>query len=219
MSTPRYAVLVSGRGSNLAALLTAAAAGALPAPPALVLSNRAQAPALDLARAAQVPTCVLDHRAFEQRADFDRALADILEGAGAHWVVLAGFMRVLTQDFVTRYAARLVNIHPSLLPAFPGLDTHARALASGTPWHGASVHFVTEQVDGGPVIAQARVPVLRQDTPETLSARVLTAEHRLYPTVLDWLLRGRAQLRGAQVYLDGCSLDAPVQWEGADAAA
>lgn len=218
MSTPRYAVLVSGRGSNLQALLAAAHGGQLPAPPTLVLSNRPDAAALEHARAAAIPTQVLDHRAYAQRTGFDTALARALEQAGIEWVALAGFMRVLTPGFVAAHAGRLVNIHPSLLPELPGLDTHARAIAAGAHWHGASVHFVTTQVDGGPVIAQARVPVQPNDTAETLGARVLAAEHRLYPPVLAWLLAGRVQLRHGQVHLDGIARTVPLQLGDTDVA-
>jgi phosphoribosylglycinamide formyltransferase 1 len=208
---PRLAVLVSGRGSNLQAILDAAATGSLGCTPVLVVSNRPGAAALERARVAGVPTAVVDHRAYRDRAAFEMALGAVLDGADVTWVALAGFMRVLTADFVAQRAGRLVNIHPSLLPAWPGLDTHAQVLAAGERWHGASVHFVTAQVDGGPVIAQVRVPVLPGDTPDTLAARVLRGEHRLYPAVLAWLAAGRVAFRDGRVWMDGAPLGEPVR--------
>jgi phosphoribosylglycinamide formyltransferase-1 len=181
----RTAILVSGRGSNMRALVEAARHPGYPAQIALVLSNRPDAPALDWARAHGVETAVVDHRAFfRDREAFERALHAELEARDVGCVALAGFMRVLTPSFVGRWTKRLVNIHPSLLPAFPGLDTHARALAAGVGEHGCTVHFVAPEVDAGPIIAQARVPVLADDTADALAARVLEAEHRLYPAAL-----------------------------------
>jgi phosphoribosylglycinamide formyltransferase-1 len=177
-----------------------------------VISNRPNAGGLDLAAAAGVPTAVVDHRRFPDRSAFEQALDAQLASAPFDLIVLAGFMRVLTADFVARHRGRLVNIHPSLLPDFPGLHTHERALAAGVAEHGASVHFVTAAVDGGPLIAQIRVPVRAGDTPDTLAARVLAAEHRLYPTVLGWYAQGRLALAGERVLLDGLWLAAPVQF-------
>ena len=211
----RLAVLLSGRGSNLDSILRACAAGTLPARVVQVISNRPGAGGLTLAAAAGVPVAVVDHRQFADRAGFERALDAQLAAVPCDLVVLAGFMRVLTADFVARHRGRLINIHPSLLPEFPGLDTHARALAAGVAEHGASVHFVTTAVDGGPLVAQIRVPVRAGDTPETLAARVLAAEHRLYPTVLGWYARGRLTLAGEQVQLDGLPLAAPVPFAAA----
>jgi phosphoribosylglycinamide formyltransferase-1 len=211
----RIAVLISGRGSNLDAILHACAAGALPAQVVQVISNRPGAGGLTLAAAAGVPASVVDHRQFADRAGFEQALDVQLAAVPCDLLVLAGFMRVLTAAFVARHSGRLINIHPSLLPAFPGLDTHARALAAGVTEHGASVHFVTAAVDGGPLIAQIRVPVRASDTPDTLAARVLAAEHRLYPTVLGWYARGRLALASEQVRLDGLPLAAPVQFAAA----
>lgn len=208
----RLAVLISGRGSNLGAILDAIAAGRLAAQVVLVLSNRPGAAGLDLAAAAGLTTAVVDHRWYPDRAAFERALVAALDVAHPDLLVLAGFMRVLTADFVHRYRGRLINIHPSLLPAFAGLDTHARALAAGVAEHGASVHFVTAAVDGGPLIAQIRVPVLAGDTPDTLAARVLLAEHQLYPLVISWHAAGRLVLDGDTVQLDGLPLAAPVQF-------
>lgn len=208
----RLAVLISGRGSNLKAILDAIAAGRLAAQVVLVLSNRPGASGLDVAAAAAVPTAVIDHRQYPDRPAFEQALLTALDAAQAELLVLAGFMRVLTADFVHHYRGRLINIHPSLLPAFAGLDTHARALAAGATEHGASVHFVTAAVDGGPLIAQIRVPVLAGDTPDTLAARVLPVEHRLYPLVIGWYAAGRLALGGDTVQLDGLPLVAPVQF-------
>lgn len=208
----RLAVLISGRGSNLKAILDAIAAGRLAVQVVLVLSNRPGASGLDIAAAADLPTAVIDHRQYPDRPAFEQALVSGLDAAQADLLVLAGFMRVLTADFVQRYRGRLINIHPSLLPAFAGLDTHARALAAGATEHGASVHFVTAAVDGGPLIAQIRVPVRVDDTPDTLAARVLPAEHRLYPLVIAWYAAGRLALGGDTVRLDGLPLAAPVQF-------
>lgn len=183
-------VLISGRGSNLAAILRAG----LPARVAAVISNRADAAGLALARQAEVPAFVLDHREFAAREDFDAALAAAIDRHAPSLVVLAGFMRVLTAGFVERYRGRLINIHPSLLPAFAGLETHRRALEAGVRIHGCTVHFVTPAVDGGPIIAQAAVAVLPNDDEATLAARVLAEEHRLYPQAIRWFLDGRLRL-------------------------
>lgn len=207
----RLAVLISGRGSNLKAILDAIAAGRLAARVVLVLSNRPGAAGLDLAATAGLTTALVDHRQYPDRPAFEQALVTALDAAEADLLVLAGFMRVLTADFVRRYRGRLINIHPSLLPAFAGLDTHARALAAGVTEHGASVHFVTAAVDGGPLIAQTRVPVRGDDTPDTLAARVLQVEHWLYPQVISWYAAGRLALDGDAVLLDGLPLKSPVQ--------
>lgn len=194
MARKRVAVLISGRGSNMAALIAAARDPDYPADIVLVASNRPDAAGLAHAANAGIATAVVDHTAFVGKAAFEAALDTRLRDANADIVCLAGFMRVLSADFVGRWQGRLINIHPSLLPAFPGLDTHARALAAGVARHGATVHFVTADVDAGPVIAQAAVPVLPGDTPETLAARVLEAEHRLYPEALAKVASGRAGL-------------------------
>jgi formyltetrahydrofolate-dependent phosphoribosylglycinamide formyltransferase len=178
----RAAVLISGRGSNLGALLAAASDPAYPAEIALVVSNQPDAPGLALADAAKVPTSVLDHRRFgHDRAAHEAAVDAELHRHGADIVCLAGYMRVLTPFLVRRWTGRMLNIHPSLLPAFPGLDTHARALAAGVKLHGCTVHLVTEAVDDGPILIQAAVPVLPRDTAEALAARVLAQEHVIYP--------------------------------------
>lgn len=199
MTRRRVAVLVSGRGSNLQALLDAAAAPDYPAEIALVISNVADVQALERAARAEVRTAVLSHRGFKDREAFERVLSERLEEARIELVCQAGFMRILTPWFVERWHNRLINIHPSLLPAFPGLDTHARALAAGVKLHGCSVHFVRAEVDSGPIIGQAAVPVLAEDTPRTLAARVLQAEHRLYPHCLKLLLEGAVRLEGERV--------------------
>jgi len=186
-------VLISGRGSNLRALVEAAL------PMVAVVSNRPDAAGLGFAAERGIATAVVDHKAYADRDSFDTALANAVDAHAPDLVVLAGFMRVLTPGFVRRYAGRLMNVHPSLLPAFPGLDTHARALAAGSKLHGCSVHFVTEALDEGPIVAQAAVPVLDDDSPETLAARVLRQEHRLLPAAVRWFLEGRMAINGARV--------------------
>ncbi len=182
---PKVGILISGRGSNMEALLHAAASPTYPAAIALVLSNNPDAPGLATARAAGIPTVAIDHRPFRRdRPAHEAAIAAELDAAGVEIVCLAGYMRLLTPYFVTRYAGRMLNIHPSLLPAFPGLDTHARALAAGVKLHGCTVHLVTEIMDQGPILAQAAVPVLPTDDEPSLAARVLAQEHRLYPAAL-----------------------------------
>lgn len=183
-------VLISGRGSNLQAILEAGI------PVCAVISNQADAAGLAVAARHGVATGVVEHRAFAGRESFDAALAAAIDRHAPKLVALAGFMRVLTPGFVARYAGRLVNIHPSLLPEFPGLDTHARALAAGVQRHGCTVHFVTAQLDHGPVISQASVPVLPGDSAQTLAARVLEQEHLLYPQAIRWFLDGKLVIEG-----------------------
>jgi len=179
------AVLISGRGSNMVALIEAARAVDYPARIALVLSNLPNAGGLARAEAAGIPVATVDHRAFgKDREAFERAVDNTLRQSGVELVALAGFMRVLTPWFIGRWQGRLINIHPSLLPAFPGLNTHARALEAGVAEHGCTVHLVTSELDAGPTIAQARVPVLPGDDAATLAARVLEQEHRIYPQAL-----------------------------------
>ena len=191
----RTAVLISGRGSNMAALLDAAADPAYPAEIALVLSNRADAAGLERARDAGVATAVVESRAFKgDRAGFEAAMEAELARHGIALIALAGFMRVLTEGFVTSWRDRMINIHPSLLPSFRGLDTHGRALAAGVRLHGCTVHLVSPGVDEGPILAQAAVPVLPGDTEAALAARVLAQEHRLYPAALAWLASGRVRV-------------------------
>ena len=203
--TPRLGivVLISGRGTNLQAIIDAIADGTLPVELRAVISNEPGAPGIARARAAGYETAVVHHRDFAGRERFDAALADAIDRFGAELVVLAGFMRILTPGFVRRYAGRIVNIHPSLLPELPGLDTHARAIEAGASVHGATVHFVTEALDGGPIIAQARVPVLPGDDADALAARVLEREHVILPRVLRWLAERRVELDGDRVLVDG----------------
>lgn len=197
----RVVVLVSGRGSNLRALVEAGI------PVAAVISNRPGAAGLAFAASHGIATAVVDHTAFADRESFDGALARAVDAHSPDLVVLAGFMRVLTAGFVQRYAGRLLNIHPSLLPAFTGLHTHARALAAGVKLHGCTVHFVTEALDHGPIVAQAAVPVRDDDTPDALAERVLRQEHRLLPSAVRWFLAGRLEIRGQCVRLSGAAGD------------
>lgn len=192
-------ILISGRGSNMQAIVRACAAERWSARVAAVISNRPEAPGLDFARAAGIPTQVVDHTAFPDRAAFDDALAAAVDAHRPDLVLLAGFMRVLTDAFVERYAGRLLNIHPSLLPSFAGLYTHRRALHAGCKAAGATVHFVTSQIDHGPIVAQAVVPVLPDDTEATLAARVLEREHRLYPMAVRWAVEGLLCVEGSRV--------------------
>ena len=186
----RYVILISGRGSNMEALLGAG----LPGVCAAVISNRPDAAGLAWAAGRGITTVAIDHRGFASRGEFDAALAAEIERHTPDLVLLAGFMRILGDDFVRRFEGRLLNIHPSLLPAFPGVKTHAQALAAGVRLHGCSVHFVTPALDGGPIIAQAAVPVLAGDDEATLGRRVLVEEHLLYPRVARWFLDGRLRL-------------------------
>ena len=196
-------VLISGRGTNLRAIMDAITAGALPVDLRAVVCNEPDAPGLDPARRAGYEVAIVHHRDFPARDRFDAALAETVDRFDPQLVVLAGFMRILTAGFVRRYAGRLINIHPSLLPAFPGLHTHARAIAAGAGVHGATVHFVTGKVDGGPIVAQARVPVLPGDDPDTLAARVLEREHVLLPRTLLWFAQRRVRMEGDHVLIDG----------------
>jgi phosphoribosylglycinamide formyltransferase-1 len=198
MAPTRITVLISGRGSNLAALIDAVARGAVDGVLTQVISNRPEAGGLALAVQAGIATRVVDHRAFGSRPAFEAALAETIDAGKPDLVVLAGFMRVLGADFVRRYEGRMLNIHPSLLPAYPGLDTHRRALADGARRHGCTVHFVTPDVDGGPILAQAEVPVLAGDDEATLAARVLEAEHRLLPEAVGWFCAGRVVIENGR---------------------
>ena len=188
------AVLISGRGSNLQCLIDACAQPDYPARIVAVISNRPDAYGLERAREAGITAIAIDHKAFETREDFEAALDAALREAGAEFVCLAGFMRILGEDFVNRWLGRMVNIHPSLLPAYKGLHTHERALADGVSEHGCTVHFVTPGLDEGPAILQARIPVFAGDTPETLAERLLVEEHRIYPEALRLLASGKATL-------------------------
>ena len=213
MAKLKVGVLASGRGSNLAALIETDADPAYPAEIALMIANIRGAAALARAEAAGIPTQLIEHRAFDSRAGFDAALDRALRTAGIELVCLAGFMRLLTPGFVEAWRDRMINIHPSLLPAFPGLDTHARALAAGVKIAGCTVHFVRHETDTGPILAQAAVPVLPGDTPDTLAARVLEAEHRIYPLALRLVAEGRVRVveeRAEIVGGSGAAIPSPV---------
>jgi phosphoribosylglycinamide formyltransferase-1 len=191
----RVAILISGRGSNMVALIEAAKDPTYPAEIALVVSNDPDALGLNRARAAGITTAAIDHRPFgKDREGFEAALQSVLDAHGIELICLAGFMRLLTAEFVSKWQGRMINIHPALLPAFKGLDTHARALAAGAKTHGATVHFVVPEMDSGPIIAQGSVPVLADDTPEILAARVLTVEHEIYPAALRAVAQGRTRV-------------------------
>jgi phosphoribosylglycinamide formyltransferase 1 len=211
MSAPaltRLAILISGRGSNMTAIVRACQTGALRARAVVVISDRADAAGLDSARELGVETLALP--AQPDAAGFERSLGDALEAREPQWIALAGFMRILSPGFVSRYLGRMLNIHPSLLPAFRGLHTHRRALAAGEREHGASVHFVTAELDGGPVVLQSKVAVEPGDTEATLAARVLATEHIIYPRALGWCAERRLTWHDGVAWLDGRRLDSPV---------
>jgi len=195
----KVVVLISGRGSNMEAIIRAR----LPAEIAAVISNRAGAAGLKVAAEAGVPSQIVDEREFSSREAFEEALASAIDQHSPDLVALAGFMRVLGADFVRRYSGRMINIHPSLLPAFPGLHTHRRALQEGVKLHGCTVHFVTPQVDHGPIIVQAAVPVRAGDTEAALAARVLQQEHRIYPLAIRWFVEGRLVVENGMVRVNG----------------
>ena len=207
----RIAVLASGRGSNLQAILDAIAAGVLDATVVGVFSDKARAPVLERARSAGLDAHALVPRDFPNRLEFDAAMFDAVEKSAPDLVVCAGYMRLISEPQVTRMAGRMVNIHPSLLPAFKGLHTHQQALDAGVAEHGASVHFVTPELDGGPVIAHARVPVVSSDDADALAARVLEREHPLLVAVLRWFAAGRIALDAGRVTVDGMPVHAPLQ--------
>ncbi|MBV8471501.1 MAG: phosphoribosylglycinamide formyltransferase [Burkholderiaceae bacterium] len=192
-------ILISGRGSNMEAMVKACAAEQWPARIAAVVSNRPQAAGLAFAAQHGIATAVVDHKAYPDRDSFDAELARVIDGFAPDLVVLAGFMRILTPGFTQRYGGRMLNIHPSLLPAFPGLHTHQRAIDAGCHVAGATVHFVTAELDHGPMVAQAVVPVLPGDDEASLSARVLAQEHRMYPRAVRWFVEGRLRVDGARV--------------------
>ncbi len=211
-ASPRMAVavLASGRGSNLQALIDACAKLDFPARIVLVLSNVPGAQALRRAEQAGLATAVIDHKQIGSREAFDKAAQEQLVAAGAELVCLAGFMRILTPGFVAAFRDRLINIHPSLLPAFPGLHTHERAIASGVRFAGCTVHYVRSEVDVGPIIAQVAVPVQIGDTADTLATRVTSSEHHIYPQVVRWIAEGRVHVQGARVTIDGAAAPAAV---------
>ena len=204
MSRKRVAILISGRGSNMEALIAAARQESYPAQIALVISNRPDAPGLRGAAAAGVATEIVDHTGYgNDRKEFEVALQARLEAHRIDLVCLAGFMRLLSPSFVEKWQGRMINVHPALLPAFKGLDTHARALQAGVRIHGATVHFVVPEVDSGPILAQAAVPVRERDTAETLAARVLEAEHKIYPAALKVLAEGRVRIVDGRCRIEG----------------
>ncbi|MCG7895235.1 MAG: phosphoribosylglycinamide formyltransferase [Candidatus Thiodiazotropha taylori] len=213
---PKVVVLISGNGSNLQAIIDASQ-NHLPIEIAAVISNRPGVYGLQRAASAAIETAVLDHQAFADRASYDQALIELIDRYQPELVVLAGFMRILTTPFVRHYAGRLLNVHPSLLPKYTGLHTHKRALEAGEQLHGVSVHFVTEELDGGPLIAQAQVAVLPEDDPQSLAARVLEKEHQLYPLVVGWYAQKRLQLNETgEVILDNEKLLQPVVYAPQD---
>ncbi len=192
-------ILISGRGSNMEAIVRACAAERWPARVAAVVSNRADAAGLAFAQAQGIETVVIEHGGFADRESFDAALADVVDSFAPDLVVLAGFMRVLTSGFVGRYAGRMLNVHPSLLPSFPGLRTHQRALEAGVTLHGATVHFVTPELDHGPIVAQGAIPVTAADDSTSLAQRLLAVEHVIYPRAVRWFVEGRLTLTGLRV--------------------
>ncbi len=210
MAKLKVGVLISGRGSNLAALIEAARAADYPAEIACVVSNRADAPGLGIAAAAGIPTAIVSHRDHPDRETFDRAVSGELERHGSGLVVLAGFMRIFSPWFPAWWANRLINIHPSLLPAFKGMHVQQQALDAGVRLSGCTAHLVIPDLDSGPIIAQAAVPVLAGDTEETLSARILRQEHRLYPLVVRWFAEGRVNIAGNKVTVEGVACDATL---------
>lgn len=199
----RLVVLISGSGTNLQAIIDAVNAGAVNAKISAVISNEESAKGLQRAAQSKIATAVVDHKQFDSKEAFDRALIELIDRYEADTVLLAGFMRILTPTFVSHYAGKVLNIHPSLLPKFQGLHTHQRALEAGEKQHGCSIHFVTDEVDGGPVIAQATVSVEATDDADSLAKKVLRKEHILYPLVVSWKADGRLKLSNGGVWLDG----------------
>ena len=210
----RIVVLISGNGSNLQAIIDACKLKKINATVAAVFSNKTDAFGLERARAAEIPAHALTASQFADRAAFDRELILEIDAYAPDLVVLAGYMRILSPEFVGHYAGRLINIHPSLLPKYPGLNTHSQVLENGDEVHGTSVHFVTEELDGGPVILQAKVPVFEGDDEEDITARVQNQEHAIYPLVVSWFVEGRLEMRENSAWLDGNKL--PPQGHAAD---
>lgn len=210
----RVAVLISGSGTNLQAIIDAVAADNLPVELIAVLSDRPHAYGLQRAKAAGIPAIAVDYKSFASRSDYDAKLARELEALRPDLIVLAGYMRILPATTVNAYLGRMLNVHPSLLPAYPGLDTYARAMAAGEQQHGATVHFVTPELDAGPGIVQYRVPIKPGDTEASLRHRVQTGEYRIYPQAIRWIAEGRLQLSGNTVFLDNQALAGPVLVEG-----
>lgn len=207
----RLVILISGRGSNMTAILDAIDAGRIAGEVAAVISNRPDAAGVAIASARGIATVCVDHRAHSNRDHFEDALSEAIDTQSPDLIVLAGFMRILSGAFVDRYAGRLINIHPSLLPSYPGLDTHSRALADGVRIHGCTVHFVTDDVDHGPIIAQAAVAVRGDDNPEALAARVLEAEHKVMVAAIGWFCDERLVIDGTRVRVKHEHADVPPQ--------
>ena len=203
----RIVVLISGSGSNLQAIIDAVNAGRINGKIEMVISNKDDAYGLERARLADVPGCVIRHTDYSDRDSFDQALIAEIDSHSPDLVILAGFMRIFTPEFVNRYSDRMLNIHPSLLPKYKGLNTHQRAIEDGEARHGCTVHFVTEELDGGPLAVQAAVDILPDDTADSLQQRVHTQEHKIYPLAVEWFCNDRLQLVSGQVQLDGSSLD------------
>lgn len=203
-------ILISGSGSNLQAIIDAVDAGDIIGHISAVISNRPDVFGLERAQSAGIHTEVIDHTEYKSREIFDLNLIRKVDEFEPDLVILAGFMRILTPDFVRRYSGKLINIHPSLLPKYQGLHTHKRAIEAGDKEHGASVHFVTEELDGGPVFIQASVPVLEGDTPEQLAQRVLVQEHKIFPIAVKWFMEGRVQLQNGTPHMDGVSLEGNI---------
>jgi len=205
--------LISGSGTNLQAIIDAVNHGQVNATVAAVISNRADANGLQHARRAKIRTELVEQKEYQDRASYDEALISIIDKYKPDLIVLAGFMRILSDKFISHYQDAILNIHPSLLPEFKGLHTHRRALESSTQIHGASVHFVSNELDSGPVVIQAEVPVLADDTEESLAGRVLQQEHVIYPMAIAWFIDGRLKLNGNQVLLDNNALHRPALWK------
>ena len=202
----KIVILISGSGSNLQSFIDACSTGIVDGKIMAVISNRPGVKGLDRASAADIPNIVIDHRAFQSREEFDQHLAEVITSFTPDLVVLAGFMRILTDGFVNQFIGKLINIHPSLLPAYPGLNTHQRAIEAGDSTAGATVHFVTSELDGGPAILQAAVPILPKDTAVDLAARVLIVEHEIYPVVAQWYCQGRVVMDQGKVFYDGIAV-------------
>lgn len=206
----KTAILISGSGTNLQAFIDRVAGGVLDLELSVVLSNRPDAYGLVRARDAGIPTACIEHGQFSGRDTFDRAVAATLDEWRPDLLVLAGFMRILSAGFVEHYAGKILNIHPALLPAYPGLNTHQRVLDAGDEWHGSTVHFVTEKLDGGPRILQGRLPIDASESAEQLAARVQTIEHQIYPEAAGWVGEGRVEFRDGKTWIDGKSALEPV---------
>ena len=206
----KTAILSSGSVTNLQAFIDRVATGALDIELSVVLSNKADAFGLERAKKAGIPTVCIAHEQFRDRASFDHAMAEKLDEWQPDLLVLAGFMRILSAGFVERYAGKILNVHPALLPAYPGLNTHQRVLDAGDKWHGSTVHFVTEELDGGPRILQGRLPVLAGESAAELEKRVQTVEHQIYPEAAGWVGEGRVEYRNGKTWIDGVSTDEPI---------